>query len=81
MNLFFRNYVPGVLTAVLLFPVGAYNLHKGAVLMQASIMELVVYAVIGTVLLLLNLMLLHKLMKPFEKWLQSFATTSSSKLS
>lgn len=81
MSLFFRNYVPGVITAVLLSPVGAYSLHKGVALMQVSITELVVYAIIGTVLLLLNLMLLHKLMKPFEKWVQRLATTPSNKIS
>lgn len=81
IGLYFRNYVPGVVSAVLLFPIGAYNLYKGVTLMQVSKTELVIYAVIGTVLLLLNLMMLHKLMKLFEKWIQRLATTPSNKIS
>jgi hypothetical protein len=77
----FHHYVPGAVTAVLLFPVSTYNLHKGVVLMQVSIMELIVYAVIGTVFLLLNLKLLHKLMKPFEKRVQRLAATPTDKIS
>ncbi|GAB3891995.1 HXXEE domain-containing protein [Larkinella knui] len=71
-GLFFRRYVPGMVTSLLFLPVCLYILYLGFNRMSFTLPIAGVYLLAGFLLLAVNLLLIHKMAASFSDWLNRF---------
>lgn len=72
MNIQFKHYTPGFYTALLFLPFGAYFLYKGAIMTGYSVRTLCLSAIFGLIVIILNVVVLHKMMPVMEHWLTAY---------
>lgn len=71
-GLFFRKYVPGVVTSVLFLPVCGYILYREITSRSLTMTNVGVYLLLGLFVLAVNLLIIHKLAASFSEWLTRF---------
>lgn len=73
MSLQFHAYTPGIFTAALFLPIGICLLVEAQNKIGYSYPTLVLSCVVGFLCILGNLVILHKGMNYFEKWINDYA--------
>ena len=76
LSIQFRHFVPGVATSLPFLPVCIYLLYYSTRFFTFTGIELILYCLIGIVSVLLILLVLHKSMGTFEKWIRRFEKQS-----
>ncbi|AIQ13748.1 HXXEE domain-containing protein [Paenibacillus durus] len=71
----FKKYVPSALTSVVFLPVCCYFLYKSAVFLGYDALTLILSTLIFTVIIAVNIAVLHKLMVRFDRWLDQYKLT------
>lgn len=66
----YRKYIPSIVTSFLVLPYCIYTLTEINELNILEISEKLFWGVIGFIIVVINLLLIHKLMVKFEKWQQ-----------
>ncbi|MEE0914663.1 MAG: HXXEE domain-containing protein [Ruminococcus sp.] len=64
-SLLIKKYIPAVITSVICLPISIWLIIKSAVLLPYSAVELIIYSVVGTLIIALNLKLAHKIIHKF----------------
>lgn len=63
-----KRYFPALITSVIALPIGCIVIQNSLRILKYSIMELLIYSVMGIVFILLNIWFVHKIMKWFTLW-------------
>lgn len=67
MSIVIKKYHPGLLTSILLAPIGVYLLYISATSMEFHFTTIITSSIVGIIILLGNLKLLHILMPKFNR--------------
>lgn len=72
LSVFFKGYVPGILTAVIQIPLCVYLLCCIYISIPITPIEAMATSLAGTVLLFVNLLFLHAFMSHFDEWINNY---------
>lgn len=67
-----KKYIPALLTSILFLPLCIYILTVFYKQTELDLLWVLFYAVLSTVLMVLNLMAIHKGMRVFDRWLARY---------
>ena len=73
-TLIVRRYVPSIITSVICLPICIYIINHIVNLFQLE--TVVLYSIIAFVIMIINLVIMHKVMDIFSKWLSKYEQQS-----
>ncbi|MDF2885652.1 MAG: hypothetical protein K0R23_37 [Lacrimispora sp.] len=65
-----RKYVPAIITSIICLPICIYIISQAVKLFPLN--EVILYSVLSTVFMVANLILVHRVMDVFSKWLVQY---------
>ena len=72
LSIRFKGYVPGIVTSILQLPICVYFLGWLYVFIPITIAQAVISSIIGTIVLLGNVLFLHTVMPKFDQWIRAY---------
>lgn len=75
-----KKYVPGVLTSIIFILPSCFMLYRINSLLDYHITMILFSALIGTLIMMVNIYTLHKAMKKFDYWLKRYSTRSTKNI-
>lgn len=70
----FKKYVPSTITSILFIPICFYIIYKFNTLFYYNFPIIFFFTVIGTIIMIINIYILHRSMKKFDFWLERFSS-------
>lgn len=68
-SIIIRKYIPAVATSIVLLPICVFIMYNSIVALSCSAAELIISSLIGLMIIAVNLMLSHYMMRRFTLWL------------
>jgi len=68
----FRGYIPTLITSIICLPLCCYLIVSFCLLYEPAIDQAIIFSIIATVIMVVNLMAVHKVMYIFDKWLNAY---------
>ena len=62
-----RKYIPAFITSIIALPISLYVIYKSMMLLDYSTYQVIIYSLIGTAVIALNLAFAHRLMRWFSR--------------
>ena len=69
-TLILRKYVPAIVTSVICLPICIYIIKQ--VIQVFTLNTVILYSILGLVIMAINLVIIHKFMNKFSKWLVTY---------
>ena len=65
-----RKYVPAIVTSVICLPICIYIINQ--IIQEFTLNTLILYSILGFIIMVINLVAIHKCMDIFSKWLSKY---------
>lgn len=73
--LFFKKYVPSIISSIIFIPISCFIIYKTTMLLNYNSSASLLSILICTVIMVINVLFLHRVMKKFDFWLECYSNS------
>lgn len=78
--LIFKKYVPSIITSIIFIPISCFIIYKTTILLNYNLITSLVSILISILIMVTNILFLHKSFKKFDFWLECYTSKSDGAL-